>query len=103
MDDFIAAMIGERAGALRAAPGQIVRSGDAVTVVSWRRQPVTRLPFTDNLPALDATLAKIEKESAFVLSDERAQSDLDRKMLDEAVAFAAVAPLTRRFAPPSPR
>lgn len=39
-----------------------VAPGDRATIVSWNGVTLVRQPFTDDLPSLDAALAKLEKE-----------------------------------------
>ena len=75
---------------LRRSLRAIVRPGDAVSIVSWVRMPITRLGFTDNLDAITTTLNQIEKEVTWLMaSDPRAQLEADRQFLDEIERFAA--------------
>lgn len=68
---------------------EVVRSGDAVSIVSWREQVITRLAFTDDLPAIEDVLQKIAKESGFVSGDEHVQIAAERDFEREIIAFAA--------------
>ncbi|HEV7920189.1 MAG TPA: VWA domain-containing protein [Thermoanaerobaculia bacterium] len=43
---------------------EVVRPGDAVTIIRWRGEPITVLDYTDDVAKLDETLAGIEKESS---------------------------------------
>ncbi len=67
---------------------ETVGPGDSVSVVSWQRMIVTRLPFTNDLTALDAALAKIEKESTFLSPDPENQVAADRLWREEAMNLA---------------
>lgn len=60
----------------------VVRPGDAVSVVAWRGQPLTRQEFTDDLTKVDAALDAISKESSGI-AGANALVDLQRNLLDE--------------------
>jgi VWFA-related protein len=71
----------------------VVRPGDAVSIVSWRGQPITRQDFTDDLTKLDTTLDAISKESEGVVGanaladlqrDIIAQEEFEQELLDFA-------------------
>jgi VWFA-related protein len=76
-------------GAIRSFLRQVVRPGDAVTIVSWRRQVVTRLPFTDNLDAVERVLGAIQKESSFVSADVQPDIVAEKEFEQEMADFAA--------------
>ncbi len=76
-------------GAIRSFLRQVVRPGDAVTIVSWRRQVVTRLPFTDNLEAIERVLGAIQKESSFVSADVQTDIVAEKEFEQEMADFAA--------------
>jgi hypothetical protein len=68
---------------------ETIAPGDAVSIVSWNKMVATRLPFTDDLAALDSALAKLELESTFLSPDLKAQVDRERLWRAEASAMAA--------------
>lgn len=68
---------------------ETVGPGDVVSVVSWKRMIVTRLPFTNDLAALDSVLGKIEKESTFLSPDAQVQVEGERLWREEAMAIAS--------------
>lgn len=68
---------------------EVVRPGDAVMVVSWRNRVITRLPFTDDVAAIDRTLDQIERESMYVLSDRMAEIEDERSWLEDVSKFAS--------------
>jgi len=89
-------------GAIRSFLHAVVRPGDAVSIVSWRRQIITRLPFTDDLAAIDEVLRKVEKESSFVSVDDQMQILAEQTFEREIVQFAAQQGVTvDRFAGPT--
>jgi len=75
--------------AIRSFLRQVVRPGDAVTIVSWRRQVVTRLAFTDNLEAMERVLGAIQKESSFVSADVQTDILAEKEFEQEMADFAA--------------
>jgi len=58
----------------------VVRPGDAVSIVAWRGQPITRQDYTDDLTKLDTTLDAISKESDGVAGS-NALTDLQRDII----------------------
>jgi len=75
--------------AIRSFLREVVRPGDAVTIVSWRRQVITRLPATDNLEAIERVLTAIQKESSFVSADVQTDIVAEKEFEQEVAAFAA--------------
>jgi VWFA-related protein len=64
-----------------------VRPGDSVTIVSWVHRLFTRLPFTDNLAAIDATLDKIAKERHYSLGGNFQQIEEEQEFEKQAEQF----------------
>jgi VWFA-related protein len=65
---------------------EVVRAGDAVSIIRWRGQPITVLDYTDDLTQIDSTLAQIEKESTGPGFDEVTRM---RQEILEQVSFQA--------------
>jgi VWFA-related protein len=87
----------------------VVRPGDAVSVVAWRGQPITREDFTDDVSKLDAALDRLAKESSGVaganaLTDLQRDIAADEQFREEIAGFAREAgfatELTRDEMPP---
>jgi len=85
--------------AIRSFLREVVRPGDAVTIVSWRRQVVTRLPFTDNLDAIERVLGAIQKESSFVSADVQTDIVAEKEFEQEMADFAAAHRLSSSVLP----
>lgn len=64
-----------------------VRPGDNVTVVTWVHRLFTRLPFTDNLAAIDATLDTISKERHYSLAGSFGQIEEEQEFEKQAESF----------------
>jgi VWFA-related protein len=75
-------------GSLKTLLHETIGPGDVVSIVSWKRMIVTRLPFTNDLAAFDAALDKIDQESTFLSPDPNAQIEGDRRWREEAVSLA---------------
>jgi VWFA-related protein len=75
--------------AIRTFLREVVRAGDAVTIVSWRQQVITRLPSTDNLESMERVLNAIQKESSFVAADVQTDILAEKQFEQEVAAFAA--------------
>lgn len=80
------ARVREVFGALRELVNRSVRPGDAATVVAFDGRLVTRQAFTDDHTALNAALAKLEKQSIGLVRD---PADAYREAIasDEAMAM----------------
>jgi len=72
---------------LKALLHKAVRPGDSVTIVSWVHRLFTRLPFTDNLMAIDATLDKIAKERHYSLGGNFQQIEEEQEFEQQAEQF----------------
>lgn len=72
---------------LKALLHKAVRPGDSVTIVSWVHRLFTRLPFTDNLMAIDATLDKIAKERHYSLAGSYEQIEEEQEFEQQAEQF----------------
>ena len=84
---------------------ETIGPGDVVSVVSWKRMLVTRLPFTQDLTALDRVLAKLEAESASYFPDPDVHArfynidvEADRMWRSEAIAIAKAQGVTLSYA-----
>jgi len=64
-----------------------VRPGDSVTIVSWIHRLYTRLPFTDDLGEIDATLDKIAKERHYSLAGDFNEIELQEEFEKQVEAF----------------
>jgi VWFA-related protein len=56
-------------GALKDLLHEVVRKGDAVSILSWRGEPVTALDPTDDLAAIDETLDRLARQTTGVQGD----------------------------------
>jgi len=75
-------------GSLKTLLHETIGPGDVVSIVSWKRMIVTRLPFTNDLAAFDSVLDKIDKESTFLSPNPEHQVEAEKRWREEAVAVA---------------
>jgi VWFA-related protein len=75
-------------GSLKILLHESLAPGDAVSIVSWDRMISTRLSFTDDLTALDAALAQVEKESSFLEPNPKTLADREQLWRSDGAAFA---------------
>jgi len=80
---------------------QTVRPGDSVTIVSWVHRLFTRLPFSDDLAAIDRVLDKMAKETNYEMRGDYTQIEEQQLFEEEAEAFIAGVPGSQGAAPPA--
>ncbi len=68
---------------------QTVRLGDSVTIVSWVHRLFTRLPFTDDLAAIDRVLDKMAAERNYWKAGDYRQIEEEQLFEQEAADFIA--------------
>lgn len=75
-------------GSLKTLLHETIGPGDVVSIVSWKKMIFTRLPFTNDLAAVDSVLDRIDKESTFLSPDPDSQVEGDRLWREQAIAVA---------------
>ncbi len=70
---------------------QTVRPGDSVTIVSWVHRLFTRMPFTDDLAAIDRVLDKMVLERNYERQGDYNQIEEEQLFEQESEAFIASA------------
>jgi VWFA-related protein len=66
-----------------------VRPGDSVTIVSWVHRLFTRLPFTDDVAAIDRTLDRMAKEFNYSITGSYQQIEEEQEFEQQAADFFA--------------
>jgi VWFA-related protein len=81
---------------LKAMLHRTVRPGDAVSVVAWVHRLYTRLPFTDDLNAIDRAIDEVSKGHAFGFDPDQLDIQAAREFEAQADATIASGPSSAR-------